>query len=97
MEVIIERTIGGYTVSNARYYQTSYSAEYTPFNTGTNIFGQRLSDIMPREVMTKTYYQTRIKVGIAISHQLKTHEQAMEWALNNKLNVLDNPIHSIID
>ena len=95
MQVIIERTIGGYIVSKLSRYETQYTAPYTSYNVARNIYGQRLCDIQPREVAYKTYIQTRYKAGIALSHVM-AYDQACQWAKSQGLELYTGRLHTTI-
>ena len=93
MYVLIESTIGGYVVSKAQSYTTSYTVDYTPYNVALNIWGQRLCDILDRDICTKTYYQTRYKAGSALSSVFKDATSAHAYIQSNGLSLYTGRLH----
>ena len=92
MQAIIERTIGGYVVSKLATYTTEYHAPYTSYDVSRNIYGDRLCDIMPRDISYKRYTQTRYKAGNALSHVM-TYDQACQWAKSQGLELYTGRLH----
>lgn len=96
MQVLIERTLGGFTVSKAVQYETAYYADYTAIRFGVNIFGQSLTDLFPKELSKMRCVQTRIKAGVALSSSFKDESQAMAWAKGQGYEVYTGSIHATI-
>jgi len=94
MQVIIERTLGGYTVSRLALYTVTYRAAYTTYSAGRNLYGEALNAIRGNKPATKEYNSLRTKAGVAISHVMPTKLDAIAWAKSNKLAIYTRPLHT---